>query len=89
MSIQPMETKQENRIESFNEICIYACSQLYNVFLRGEGSVGFISVIGWKFMVVSAFNILVNLVVVIYQTYYESMLNCRRRVNSWEVELEY
>jgi len=38
---------------------------LYNVFLRGEGNIGFINIIGWVFMGVSVFNIFTNLVFVL------------------------
>jgi hypothetical protein len=33
-TVSPLETKKENRIESFNEICILTCAHLYNIFLR-------------------------------------------------------
>ena len=36
-SVKPMETKKENYIEIFNELCILLCSHLYNMFLRAEG----------------------------------------------------
>ena len=33
-TVHPLDTKKENRIESFNEICILTCAHLYNIFLR-------------------------------------------------------
>ena len=63
-----MENKKQNRIEIFNEMTIMFCSHLYNIFLRGEGQIEFINYVGWSFIGASAFNILVNMAIVVIET---------------------
>ena len=64
--VKPLSNKQENINESFNEICIYLCSQTYNVFCRAEGGYIFINKIGWTFMGVCTFNIVINVIQMIF-----------------------
>lgn len=64
--IRPLQTKQENRIELFNEFCILLCTHVYSIFLRGEGTVEFINISGWIYMGISCFNILINLAIVLF-----------------------
>ena len=67
-AVKPLATKLENRIERFNEICIYLCAQTYNVFCRAEGGYIFINQMGWTFMGVCSFNICSNVVLMIYNS---------------------
>lgn len=48
------------------------CAHLYNIFLRGEGTLGFINGVGWTFMGASALNILINMAIVIFDTVIEA-----------------
>ena len=79
-TVHPMETRRENWVEIFNEICILTCAHLYNMFLRSEGGPAFLGHIGWAFMGVSAFNILGNLALVIYETALEAFRGCAGRI---------
>lgn len=45
------------------------CSHIYNIFLRGEGTVSFINGTGWAFMITCISNILGNLAVVLFNTF--------------------
>ena len=44
------------------------CAHMYSIFLRGEGSITFINAVGWTFISASAFNILGNLSIVVFET---------------------
>jgi len=68
VSVKPLEDRKQNRIEYFNELTIMLCSHIYNIFLRGEGTIGFIGVVGWTFMGAAAINILGNMGVVLFET---------------------
>ena len=65
VSVKPLENTKQNRIEIFNELCIMVCAHLYNIFLRGEGSLQFLNGTGWTFMGTAAFNIIGNMGIVI------------------------
>lgn len=69
---RPLETKKDNYIEIFNELIIMFCSYIYNIFLRGEGTIEFINLIGWCFMGAAALNILGNMAIVIIETLWDA-----------------
>ena len=69
VSEKPFEGTAQNRIEIFNEVCIMGCSHIFNIFLRGEGTISFINGTGWAFMATSISNILGNLANVIYSSF--------------------
>ena len=81
-----METKKENLIELFNELCVLGCSHLYNIFLRGEGGASFLGNIGWVYMGLSIFNILANLSIVLLETLVESFYNFVNNKRNKEIE---
>lgn len=65
-----------------------SCAHIYNVFLRGQGSIGFINGTGWVFMGLAAFNILGNLAVVVIDTLVEAVqkyLNKRQEKKRLEI----
>ena len=68
VNIRPLEDTKQNRIEKFNELTIMFCSHMYNIFLRGEGTIPFINGVGWTFMGAAMLNILGNLAVVVFET---------------------
>ena len=68
VNIRPLEDTKQNRIEKFNELTIMFCSHMYNIFLRGEGTIPFINGVGWTFMGAAVFNILGNLAVVVVES---------------------
>jgi hypothetical protein len=72
VTVKPLEDTKQNRIELFNELVIMLCSHLYNIFLRGEGSIGFINLIGWIFMGAAAANIFGNLAIVVFDSLKEA-----------------
>ena len=67
-----MGNPKNNFLELFNELCILLCAQLMNVFLEGVAPAPFMSKIGWTFMGVSIFNILINVVGLIVNQIYEN-----------------
>ena len=67
-TVKPLETRKENLIELINEFCILECAYIYNIFVRGEGTLEFLDNMGWVFLGISAFNILCNLSFVILDT---------------------
>lgn len=76
ITVKPLEDKKQNRIEYFNEFSIITCAHIYNIFLRGEGTIGFINGTGWMFMAMAAFNILGNLCIVVMDTLADTTNNC-------------
>lgn len=68
VTVRPLEDAKQNRIEVFNELSIMLCAHTYNIFLRGEGTIGFINGTGWMFMGTASFNILGNSAVVVLET---------------------
>ena len=73
VSVYPFDSKKQNIIELFNELNIMVCCHLYNIFLRGEGSIDFINTIGWVFMGLTGINIVGNLSVVLFETMIDSV----------------
>ena len=72
VNCRPFLSAKLNRIEIFNELTIIFCSHMYNIFLRGEGTIGFISTVGWVFIGAAAFNILGNFSIVIFESISDS-----------------
>ena len=48
------------------------CAHMYNIFLRGEGTIEFINGVGWTFITASALNILMNMSIVVFETIKEA-----------------
>ena len=65
-----MDSRLNNWIESFNELSILLCAQLMNIFLQQAAPPWFMALIGWTFMGVSLFNILGNVVVIVFNNIY-------------------
>lgn len=84
-TVKPLESRLENRIELFNELTILSCAHLYNIFLRGAGPPIFIENTGWVFIGFASFNVIVNLLVVISQSLYNSGENCLNKFKDWRV----
>ena len=76
--VKPMEQQKNNYIELFNEFCILLCAYLMNVFLEGVAPAPFMTKIGWAFMGVSMFNILINVVGLIVDQIYENGSSVRK-----------
>ena len=47
-------------------------AHVFNIFLRGEGTDGFINNMGWVYIGISVFNILINLAIVLIDSIYET-----------------
>lgn len=61
ISVRPMHTSKENRIEIFNELTIFMCATIMTCFLDVAMPVELRNLLGWVLMGVSGFNIFVNL----------------------------
>ena len=64
-TVKPFATRNDNIIESFNEISIYICAHIYTVLCRSEGGNVFITKMGWSFMITCSLNILINVALLI------------------------
>lgn len=57
---KPLLTQNDNRIEVFNEICIYLCAQSYTILLNSAAPIHFMYKIGILFISIASFNIVTN-----------------------------
>ena len=72
INIQPLEDSKQNKIEILNEVTVMLSAHVFNIFLRGEGTDGFINNMGWVYIGISVFNILINLAIVLIDSIYET-----------------
>ena len=85
-SVRPLKSKQENQIEIMNEFSILECAYIYNIFVRGEGSIEFFNWIGWIFIGFSIFNTFYNLSFVFFDTFETCLKKGKQKIKQRKIE---
>lgn len=72
---RPQATKMAYFVECVNEFTIMQFSYLINVILNSATPIGFKYKIGWVLIIISTFNVLVNVVLLLGQQSFDSITN--------------
>lgn len=83
-TVKPMESKKENYIEIFNEFGILMCAYVMNIFLQRSAPPSFMALMGWTFMGISMFNILINVALAVGYMIFEFVSSMYKRKKTKE-----
>lgn len=84
LAAKPME--EGNKIELFNEFCILLCAYVMNIFLAKAAPAPFMFNVGWVFMGISVFNIVVNFAAMFVGLVHENGVKVKNNLKNKEVQ---